>query len=242
MARAVSVLLLLVAAAAAVNAVHLDFAKGLDGWTHAGDSKYNGVFEVETLHGLDWAGLKVSSADARPDHGCPARVLCTTALALCTDHAIARAPDHPSLCGMGALEPSSSITTITSGPLPPPLAHPGFTITPPPSPPPPCVPRLQVTEKAKHYGISKVLSEPVDPAEGLVLQYDLKFTAGHTCAGAYIKFLTHTKAAFTPTGLKDNTPYTVMFGPDKCGATNKVRGRAGWLERLPAAAHRSADE
>ncbi len=28
--------------------------------------------------------------------------------------------------------------------------------------------------------------------------------------------------AFTPSGLVDSTPYTVMFGPDKCGTTNKV--------------------
>ena len=38
---------------------------------------------------------------------------------------------------------------------------------------------------------------------------------------ADLKFVT-ADAAFTPKGLKDDTPYTVMFGPDKCGATNKV--------------------
>ena len=77
-------------------------------------------------------------------------------------------------------------------------------------------------EKAKHYGISKALPEAVDPASDLVLQYDLKLTNGLSCGGAYIKFVT-ADDAFTPSGLKDDTPYTVMFGPDKCGSTNKVR-------------------
>jgi hypothetical protein len=80
---------------------------------------------------------------------------------------------------------------------------------------------LQVTEKAKHYGISKLLAEPVDPANSLVLQYELKLSNGLTCGGAYLKFVTADEA-FTPSGLKDDTPYSVMFGPDKCGSTNKV--------------------
>jgi len=87
--------------------------------------------------------------------------------------------------------------------------------------PPNCWATPQVTEKAKHYGISKLLPEAVDPAKDLVLQYELKLTNGLGCGGAYIKFLT-ADGEFTPSGLKDDTPYTVMFGPDKCGATNKV--------------------
>lgn len=82
--------------------------------------------------------------------------------------------------------------------------------------------RSQVTEKAKHYGISTLLPEPVDPAQDLVLQYELKLTNGLSCGGAYLKFVT-ADDSFKPEGLKDDTPYTVMFGPDKCGATNKVR-------------------
>ncbi|EFN53144.1 hypothetical protein CHLNCDRAFT_136908 [Chlorella variabilis] len=80
---------------------------------------------------------------------------------------------------------------------------------------------LKVPEKAKHYGISKLLPAAVDPASDLVLQFDLKLTNGLSCGGAYIKFVTD-EASFTPSGLKDDTPYTVMFGPDKCGDTNKV--------------------
>lgn len=77
-------------------------------------------------------------------------------------------------------------------------------------------------DKAKHYGISSLLPSAVDPAQDLVLQFELKLTNGLTCGGAYIKFVT-ADDAFTPAGLKDDTPYSVMFGPDKCGETNKVR-------------------
>lgn len=77
-------------------------------------------------------------------------------------------------------------------------------------------------EKAKHYGITTKLDQEVDPAEGLVLQYELKLSEGLTCGGAYLKYLTATPD-FSPADLTDGTPYSIMFGPDKCGATNKVR-------------------
>lgn len=81
---------------------------------------------------------------------------------------------------------------------------------------------LKVTEKARHYGLATSLPKPIDPATGpVVLQYDLKLGEPLDCGGAYMKFLTLDEN-FKPSGLRDNTPYTVMFGPDVCGATNKV--------------------
>ena len=53
----------------------------------------------------------------------------------------------------------------------------------------------------------------------------------YACHSADIKFLTADKA-FTPKGLKDDTPYTVMFGADKCGDTNKVRAACTLLRLL----------
>jgi calnexin len=41
------------------------------------------------------------------------------------------------------------------------------------------------------------------------------------CGGSYVKLLTD-DAAFTPEALNDKTPYTIMFGPDKCGNVGKV--------------------
>jgi calnexin len=80
---------------------------------------------------------------------------------------------------------------------------------------------LQVTEKARHYGYAASIGKEVDPAKGLVLQFELKLAEGLTCGGAYLKFLT-ASAEFDASGLVEDTPYVVMFGPDKCGATNKV--------------------
>ena len=80
-------------------------------------------------------------------------------------------------------------------------------------------------EKAKHYGLTTKLGTEIDPADGLVLQYELKLSEGLTCGGAYLKYLTATPD-FDPADLTDGTPYSIMFGPDKCGATNKVRALA----------------
>ena len=80
---------------------------------------------------------------------------------------------------------------------------------------------LQVPAKAKHYGLSAKLPQPLVPAKGVVLQFELKLAEGLTCGGAYLKYLT--SGEFETSGLKDDTPYTIMFGPDKCGSTNKVR-------------------
>ena len=58
-------------------------------------------------------------------------------------------------------------------------------------------------------------------AEGIVLQYEARLQDGLDCGGAYLKFVT-ADDSFSPEGLNGDTPYTVMFGPDKCGGTNKV--------------------
>lgn len=76
--------------------------------------------------------------------------------------------------------------------------------------------------KARHYGISTRLPETVQPSKGLALQYELKLSEGLTCGGAYLKFVTDSKE-FDPSSLKEATPYTIMFGADKCGSTNKAR-------------------
>ncbi|CAI5501494.1 unnamed protein product [Closterium sp. Naga37s-1] len=82
---------------------------------------------------------------------------------------------------------------------------------------------LLVTEKAKKYGIAAELPEPVDPKQDtLVLQYDVRLQNNLECGGAYLKFLMPQTAGWTPSQFKDDSPYSIMFGPDKCGSTNKV--------------------
>jgi len=80
---------------------------------------------------------------------------------------------------------------------------------------------LYIPHDAKHYGISKTLAEPFDPSNGMTLQFEARHEKGLTCGGAYLKYLT-ADASFAPEALNGDTPYTVMFGPDKCGSTNKV--------------------
>ncbi len=79
-----------------------------------------------------------------------------------------------------------------------------------------------MTEKAKYYGAATRLPTPIDPSKGkTVLQYELKAETPLECGGAYMKFLTATPS-FEPSSLVEDTPYTVMFGPDICGFTDKV--------------------
>ena len=44
---------------------------------------------------------------------------------------------------------------------------------------------------------------------------------GQECGGAYLKLLSDSPD-LNPAGFRDQTPYTIMFGPDKCGNDNKV--------------------
>lgn len=53
------------------------------------------------------------------------------------------------------------------------------------------------------------------------MQYEVKASDHLDCGGAYIKLLGK-DASKSLEELSDATPYIIMFGPDKCGSTNKV--------------------
>ena len=79
-----------------------------------------------------------------------------------------------------------------------------------------------VPEAARRYGASSAMPSDVVPGKDtIVLQYDVKFSKGHSCAGGYLKFLS-SDPAFSASTMNEKTPYSVMFGPDKCGPSNKV--------------------
>jgi calnexin len=74
---------------------------------------------------------------------------------------------------------------------------------------------LLATEEAKHYAISSKFHKPIDNTEkDLVVQYEVKFEteSGMSCGGAYIKLL---EENFSVENFGDDTPYLIMFGPDK---------------------------
>jgi calnexin len=67
----------------------------------------------------------------------------------------------------------------------------------------------------------------VSPRLSIVLLLLFTFlTDGLECGGAYMKLLKDNKALQSEE-FSNASPYVIMFGPDKCGATNKV----GYLRR-----------
>nr|ANT80549.1 calnexin-1 [Tradescantia hirsutiflora] len=82
---------------------------------------------------------------------------------------------------------------------------------------------LLVSEKARKYAIVKKLDEPISlKDETIVLQFEVRLQEGLECGGAYLKYLRPQDAGWTPKGFDNESPYSIMFGPDKCGSTNKV--------------------
>ncbi|XP_045521336.1 calnexin isoform X1 [Pieris brassicae] len=83
---------------------------------------------------------------------------------------------------------------------------------------------LVLTTEAKHAAISALLNRPfVFSDKPLIVQYEVTMQEGQNCGGAYLKLLS--KGVNTRNDLKqfhDQTPYTIMFGPDKCGNDNKL--------------------
>ncbi|XP_010734063.3 calmegin isoform X1 [Larimichthys crocea] len=81
---------------------------------------------------------------------------------------------------------------------------------------------LVLKSRAKHHAISAILDKPfVFQDEPLVIQYEVNFQDGIDCGGAYIKLLSDT-GDLNLEQFHDRTPYTIMFGPDKCGEDYKL--------------------
>jgi len=82
---------------------------------------------------------------------------------------------------------------------------------------------LLVSEKARKYAIVKELDKPLSLKDGtVVLQYEVRLQEGLECGGAYLKYLRPQEAGWIAKEFDNDSPYAIMFGPDKCGATNKV--------------------
>ncbi|CAM9891253.1 unnamed protein product, partial [Ectocarpus sp. 13 AM-2016] len=75
---------------------------------------------------------------------------------------------------------------------------------------------LLLDESHKHYGVGATLPKPVDNADkDLVLQYEVQVRGGANCGGAYVKMLRGAAGEDMST-LNNDSPYSIMFGPDKC--------------------------
>lgn len=82
---------------------------------------------------------------------------------------------------------------------------------------------LILKTKARHHAISSRLSTNFDfkQAKPLIIMYDVLFQNGQECGGAYVKLLSYS-SKLELKEFQDKTPYSIMFGPDKCGLTEKL--------------------
>lgn len=83
---------------------------------------------------------------------------------------------------------------------------------------------LYVPQEAQRYAIFGATSKPFDFSDEntFVVQYELRLHEPLSCGGAYIKLTSEQGGSWKPEDITNETPYTFMFGPDKCGSTNKV--------------------
>ncbi|XP_074602752.1 calnexin-like [Brevipalpus obovatus] len=80
---------------------------------------------------------------------------------------------------------------------------------------------LMMSNKARHHAIGAKLKKPFKFDGGnLVVQYDVQFRNGQECGGAYLKLLASPSGDLSK--VHDKSPYSIMFGPDKCGNDHKL--------------------
>lgn len=80
---------------------------------------------------------------------------------------------------------------------------------------------LVLKTPAARHAISYKFPQPFNnTGKNLVLQYEVKLQDGLKCGGTYIKLLDNDFDKDHE--FNNETPYQVMFGPDKCGSDNKI--------------------
>ncbi|XP_053399317.1 calnexin-like isoform X2 [Mercenaria mercenaria] len=81
---------------------------------------------------------------------------------------------------------------------------------------------LILKSKAKHHAVSKKLDRIFEfSGNPFIVSYEVRFQNGIDCGGAYIKLLSKQNTVDLKS-FHDKTPYTIMFGPDKCGLDHKL--------------------
>ena len=81
---------------------------------------------------------------------------------------------------------------------------------------------IYMANESSYYGISTKFDTPLDLTnQTLVVQYEVRIEDSFDCGGAYIKLFGNENFD-SPATMSNETRYVIMFGPDKCGDTNKV--------------------
>ncbi|KAJ6250740.1 calnexin 14d-related [Anaeramoeba flamelloides] len=93
---------------------------------------------------------------------------------------------------------------------------------------------LAVMNNSQFYGISRPFSKPLDFSEnGIIFHYTVRWQFPLNCGGAYVKFFREPKSGlFDPNTVNGLTPYSLMFGPDRCGAKSVVHFRVSTERKL----------
>lgn len=82
---------------------------------------------------------------------------------------------------------------------------------------------LVLKSKAKHAAISSRLRKPFHfHDKPFVVQYEVLLQEGQECGGSYLKLLSSDPSVSDLRNFHDKTPYSIMFGPDKCGNDHKL--------------------
>ncbi|KAK3910332.1 Calnexin, partial [Frankliniella fusca] len=82
---------------------------------------------------------------------------------------------------------------------------------------------LVLKSKAKHAAISSRLKKPFHfHDKPFVVQYEVLLQEGQECGGSYLKLLSADPSTNDLRSFHDKTPYSIMFGPDKCGNDHKL--------------------
>lgn len=83
--------------------------------------------------------------------------------------------------------------------------------------------QLVLPLKARRYAISSKLNSPFKFTDNkpLIVQYEVQYRDGNECGGSYVKLLRQAVSKDLSL-VNEKTPYTIMFGPDKCGNEVKI--------------------
>ena len=88
---------------------------------------------------------------------------------------------------------------------------------------------LVLTQAARRYAVTSPFTKEVSLTDDLplVIQYEVQLQEGLSCGGAYVKVYESSKS-FNLEQVTPSTPYSIMFGPDRCGTTDKVHFIIRW--------------
>ncbi|KAF9113964.1 calreticulin 3 [Mortierella sp. AM989] len=79
---------------------------------------------------------------------------------------------------------------------------------------------LQTTQDHRFYSISTPFSSVLDNSkDDLIVQYTVKQEVSQECGGSYLKLLPE---GYDAKAFNGESEYAIMFGPDVCGAQNRV--------------------